>query len=77
MSRIGIDDKSKIWKPTFHKCKICGAIFYHHGKRRYCPKCIPKFGGWSMGYSVALNYDFAIAERRQREIQQLRKEKNG
>ena len=75
--RIGIDDLSKTWKAPFHKCKICGVIFHHDNKRCYCSKCIPKFNGWSSGYSVALNYGFALAERREHEKQQLRKEANG
>lgn len=26
-----------------HKCMICGVLFYHRGKDRYCTKCVPSF----------------------------------
>lgn len=30
----------------FHKCKICGDIFYSGaGKYTYCTKCVPRFHG--------------------------------
>lgn len=57
---------------TFHKCKLCGAIFHFGNKTSYCSKCIPKSNGWSEGYSIALNYGFILAERRKREQQQLK-----
>lgn len=28
-------------KLTMHKCRICGAIFWHGCKNTYCTKCIP------------------------------------
>lgn len=27
---------------TFHKCRICGAIFYSSGRSVYCSKCVPR-----------------------------------
>lgn len=30
-------------KLTMHKCRICGAIFWHGCKNTYCTKCIPCF----------------------------------
>ncbi len=77
MKRIGIISSDKEWSIKFHKCKICGVIFHYDDKRKYCSKCIPKFNGWSSGYSTALNYGFIIAARRKREKQQLKKEVNG
>lgn len=33
-------------KLIFHKCRICGDIFYSGaGKTTYCPKCLPRFIG--------------------------------
>lgn len=26
----------------FHKCRICGAIFYSSGRSAYCSKCVPR-----------------------------------
>lgn len=30
-------------KLVFHKCRICGKIFYHSGKQIYCTECIPTY----------------------------------
>lgn len=30
---------------VFHKCMVCGDIFYSCGKTTYCARCIPKFKG--------------------------------
>ena len=30
-------------KISFHKCRICGAIFYHFNKNTYCPKCVAPY----------------------------------
>lgn len=27
-------------KLVFHKCRICGVVFYHYNKNTYCPKCV-------------------------------------
>lgn len=34
---------------VFHKCRLCGCIFYHKSKDTYCAKCVPSFphGGCS------------------------------
>lgn len=40
---------------TFHRCKICGAIFYHAGKNTYCAKCVPSFSD-PTGSVRLLNY---------------------
>jgi len=34
---------------VFHKCRLCGCIFYHKSKDTYCAKCVPSFphGGYS------------------------------
>lgn len=34
---------------TFHKCHLCGRIFYSSGKYTYCSKCIPKGLGGGLG----------------------------
>lgn len=77
MHKISIGGRNKKWTVLFHKCNICGAIFHYCDKRCYCSKCMPKHNGWSYGYSTALNYGFILAERREREKQQLRKELDG
>ena len=32
-------------KLEFHKCKICGALFWHLYKTVYCNKCVPYIKG--------------------------------
>lgn len=49
---------------TFHKCRICGCIFYHGPKDTYCTKCVPSFVGCSKAYSYALNNMSALERRR-------------
>ena len=29
----------------FHKCRVCGCLFYSYRKDTYCPKCVPKYRG--------------------------------
>lgn len=62
-------------KLVFHKCKICGAIFWHGSKTTYCTKCIP-----SITYRTFTNYyktmDDAIERKRQRARDYYNKIKN-
>ena len=52
---------------TFHKCRICGCIFYHGSKDTYCAKCIPSFVRSGKAYSYALNNMSSLERRRARE----------
>lgn len=50
---------------VFHKCKICGCIFYAAGKSTYCSKCVPKFS-WDrakLTYCALDNADYIEAKR--------------
>ena len=37
---------------TFHKCMVCGVIFYHFNKKTYCPKCVAPYKSGENRYKV-------------------------
>jgi hypothetical protein len=53
----------------FHKCKICGCLFYHFRKDTYCPKCVPLFEGGPRAtiYKYTPQQLLGIEERKKRE----------
>lgn len=56
-------------KLTMHKCRICGAIFWHGCKNTYCTKCIPCVARDDIKKRyVALNYALARESNNKRYI---------
>lgn len=56
---------------TFHKCRLCGCLFYACGKTTYCSQCVPKYK------SRFLNKmhlpELSMKDRRKRERERWRK----
>lgn len=50
-------------KLTMHKCRICGAIFWHGCKNTYCTKCIPCFAREDPKKRYAALNDALLRER--------------
>jgi hypothetical protein len=53
-------------KLTFHKCRICGAIFYSFNKSTYCFKCVPR-GRYKNICEYYKTVDDSITKQTQRE----------
>lgn len=45
---------------VFHKCRICGKIFYCTNKDTYCSSCVPRFKGLASGNARAKAYFKAL-----------------
>ena len=61
-----------MYKLEFHKCRVCGIIFYHGNKTAYCPKCVPSFAGKSPGQRTmtiyaAINRSQSLEQKRARD----------
>ena len=52
---------------TFHKCRLCGCIFYKYGKSVYCPKCVPKFYSHNIAKLHLSELDMEDKRARERE----------
>lgn len=50
----------------FHRCLICGAIFYCGKKDRYCSRCIPKYCSARDEFKMINDWS-AIEDRRAKE----------
>ena len=56
-------------KLIFHKCRICGAIFYSFNKSTYCFKCVPRIRYKSIGeYYKTVNDSIAKQTQRERSL---------
>ncbi len=59
-------------KLVFHKCRICGKIFYCTGKDTYCSSCVPRFKGLASGSARAKAYFRAFRNTEAAEIKRAR-----
>lgn len=56
---------------SFHKCRLCGCLFYASGKTTYCRKCVPKYESGLLNRKHLSELD--MEERRKRERERWRK----
>lgn len=59
----------------FHKCVICGKIFYHHNKTTYCTKCVPRIAVKDPGHYYRV-VDKAIERNRRRALERYHRIRN-
>ena len=60
---------------TFHKCVICGKIFYHQNKTTYCCQCVPRIAIKNPGHYYHV-VDRAIERNRLRARERYHRIKN-
>lgn len=49
----------------FHRCRLCGVLFYSYGKDTYCRRCVPAYRGGFLNRKHLSELD--VEEKRERE----------
>ena len=52
---------------SFHKCKLCGCVFYKANKSTYCTKCVPTFQSGLLNRKHLSELDMEARRKRERE----------